>query len=186
MKKITLMILGLFIFFLEGCSFNQFLTKIDNAIKNEKIRKEKIKEAKIKEFEYLSSKGLVLTDISGTYKDPLNNKPYKIHVTEKYIPGTAYNNSNLYDRYPYEVNCNGNICNIKLNIYYRISKGVFRSQIITFSLVKQGNYWMIVYSDPSNENVKTYKIGYLDRGESKYVHLQTSVYDINFNIERIR
>lgn len=175
---------------MEGCSFDNFaantLGKLDNAIKMEKERKERIKEAKIREFNYLSSKGFILTDISGTYRDPLNNKPYKISVTEKYIPGTAYNNSNSYDKYPYQVNCHGNVCDIDLNIYYRMSKGIFRSQLITFSLVKKGNYWMIVYADPSNENVKTYKIGYLNRGDSSYVHLQTSVYNISFNIERIR
>jgi len=191
MKRILgFLILLLLVIGMEGCSFENFaantLDKIDNAIKMEKEQKERIKEAKIKNFEYLSSNGFILTDISGTYRDPLNNRPYKIHVTEKYIPGTAYNNSNSYNKYPYEVNCHGNVCDIDLNIYYKLSKGIYRNQSITFSLVKQGNYWMIVYTDPSNEDVKTYKIGYLDRGDSSYVHLKTSIYNISFDIERIR
>jgi len=186
---IAITILGT-LMFLQGCSFTEtatnVMTRIDNAIKMNKERRKNISKAKIENMEKLMENGFLITDVRGTYRSPLNNKKYEVKTMETYIKGTEITDANSYNEMPYVSSCNGNECNVRLNIFYKVSKGVYQDTSIAFTLVRNGNYWYILYSDPANQDVSTYNIGYLNRGDSRYVHLHNSTYDISFNIERIK
>jgi len=188
MKK-TFILLILEILFLHGCSFTQtaanFMNRINNAIKMNKERREEISRAKIKNMEKLTKNGFLITDVRGTYRSPLNNKKYEIRTMEPYIKGTEITDANSYNEMPYVSSCNGNECNVRLNVFYGISKGIYQNISINFTLVRDGNYWYIVYGDPTDQNVKIYRIGYVNRGDRRYVHLHNSTYNINFEIENI-
>jgi len=188
MKK-TFILLILEILLLQGCSFTQTATnvmiRIDNAIKINKEKKAEIAKAKIKNMRELTKNGFLISNINGTYRSPLNNKAYEIEVTEPYIEETKITDANSYNEMPYTSSCNGNQCNIELYIFYRISKGIYQNTSIKFTLTKNGNYWYIVYGNPANQDVFTYKIGYMNRGNKRYVRLHNSTYDIGFEIENI-
>jgi len=187
--KRTFILLILEILFLQGCSFTQtatnVMTRIDNAIKMNKKEKVEIAKIKIKNMRKLTENGFLISNINGTYRSPLNNKKYKIKTMKPYIKGTEITDANSYNEMPYVSSCNGNECNVRLNVFYGISKGIYQNTSINFTLVKNGNYWYIVYGDPANQNVKTYKIGYVNRGSKNFVRLHNSTYDISFEIENI-